>query len=63
MSQAMSVGSECGACCVQDYVQNEQEKRVLMEWAQLLRARQEAAKAIELANVRASCSPSLHLKP
>ncbi|CAL8463497.1 g3031 [Coccomyxa elongata] len=33
-----------------DYVQNEQEKRVLMEWAQLLRARQEAAKAIELAN-------------
>ncbi len=37
---------------LQEYIQDEQERRVLLEWAQLLRARQEAAQAIELANVR-----------
>lgn len=44
-------------CCggaLQEYIQDETEHRVLREWAHLQRSRQEAAQAIEIANVRAS---------
>ena len=44
---------------MQDYIQDEQERRVLVEWAQLLRARQEAAQAIEFANVRTSLAVTI----
>lgn len=47
---------------MQDYIQDEQERRVLVEWAQLLRARQEAAQAIEVANVRTGLAVTIFTK-